>query len=115
MRNGRLVAVVAFALGTAALRVLGFERGEAEFRFTVVDEAGCPVTNATVRGGAWWPERETDRKGKMTGQSFRALTDTNGCATVRVIVYSDVNITVEKDDTMFGVTPMIFTCPKFIR
>ncbi len=98
MRPKRLLAAAAIAFLVSQLGAFAFQRGEAELVFTVRDEDGRPVTNATVRGGAWWPERETDKEGKMPGRSFRALTDTNGCAKVDVIVYSDVNVAVEKDE-----------------
>ncbi|MFO7534397.1 MAG: hypothetical protein R6X19_01710 [Kiritimatiellia bacterium] len=97
MKNERSIVTVAAMLWIATLNVFAFERGEAELHFIVADEDLKPVTNATVRGGAWWPERETGKDGVMAGRSFRALTDTNGCATVHVIVYSDVKSTVEKD------------------
>ncbi len=97
MKNKKAILLLTIILWMATLKLLGFERGEAELRFIVVDENRKPVTNAVVRGGAWWPESETGKDGVMTGRSFRTLTDTNGCADVHVIVYSDVNCAVEKD------------------
>ena len=94
-KQANTLLVVLLAL--ADCHVLAFERGEAEFNFKVIDEKGAPVADALMHGGAWWPPKalETDTSKKL--KTFRVTTDTNGCATARLAVYSDLNFVVKKE------------------
>lgn len=90
-----LYVVVVLAWG---ITCKAFERGEANLQIRVVDETGTPVAGAHVFGGAWWPDREKVALGNLFKEnSFDRKTDINGVVNVRLAVYVDMRVTVDKD------------------
>lgn len=100
-----IAAVALLVVGVASAN--GFERGEAQVNFRVVDETGTPVTNAEVRCAAWWPD--TAHLPGKDYDAFSGPTDSNGLACVRVVAYHDMRCSFTKPGYYDTHMPYVFS------